>query len=82
MAIGSPPITWDLRHTGEPSVYIGTPLPNPSGNTGVMVCLCNNKKKSLFNNLKHTTNLRLEPPFKQKMPVLGDSGNDHFLYCQ
>ena len=38
MAIGSPPITWDLKHTGEPWVYIGTPLPNPSGNTGVMVC--------------------------------------------
>ena len=37
MAIGSPPITWDLKHTGEPWVYIGTPLPNPSGNTGVMV---------------------------------------------
>ena len=39
MAIGSPPITWDLKHTGEPWVYIGTPLPNPSGNTGVMVCV-------------------------------------------
>ena len=39
MAIGSPPITWDLKHTGEPWVYIGTPLPNPSGNTGVMVCI-------------------------------------------
>ena len=39
MAIGSPPITWDLKHTGEPWVYIGTPLPNPSGNTGVMVCM-------------------------------------------
>ena len=36
MSIGSPPITWDLKHTGEP--YIGTPQPNPSGNTGVMVC--------------------------------------------
>ena len=23
--------------SGEPWVYIGTPLPNPSGNTGVMV---------------------------------------------
>ena len=39
MAIGSPPITWDLKHTGELWVYIGTPLPNPSGNTGVMVCM-------------------------------------------
>ena len=39
MAIGSPPITWDLKHTGEPWVYIGTPLPNRSGNTGVMVCM-------------------------------------------
>ena len=38
MAIGSPPITWNLKHTGEPWVCIGTPLPNPSGNTGVMVC--------------------------------------------
>ena len=37
MAIGSPPITWDLKHTGEMWVYIGAPLPNPSGNTGVMV---------------------------------------------
>ena len=26
------------KHTGELWVYIGTPLPNPSGNTGVMVC--------------------------------------------
>ena len=25
------------KHTGELWVYIGTPLPNPSGNTGVMV---------------------------------------------
>ena len=39
MAIGSPPITWDLKHTGELWVYIGAPLPNPSGNTGVMVCV-------------------------------------------
>ena len=39
MAIGSPPITWDLKHTGELWVYIGTPLPNPSGNTGVMLCM-------------------------------------------
>ena len=38
MTIGSPPITWDLKHTGELWVYFGTPLPNPSGNTGVMVC--------------------------------------------
>ena len=38
MAIGSPPITLDLKHTGELWVYISTPLPNPSGNTGVMVC--------------------------------------------
>ena len=28
------------KHTGELWVYIGTPLPNPSGNTGVMVCVC------------------------------------------
>ena len=27
------------KHTGEPWVYNGTPLPNPSGNTGVIVCL-------------------------------------------
>ena len=26
------------KHTGELWVYIGTPLPNPSGNTGVMLC--------------------------------------------
>ena len=26
------------KHTGKPWVYIGTPLPNPSGNTGVMLC--------------------------------------------
>ena len=26
------------KYTGELWVYIGTPLPNPSGNTGVMVC--------------------------------------------
>ena len=39
MAIGSSPITWDLKHTGELWVYIGTPLPNSSGNTGEMVML-------------------------------------------
>ena len=40
MEIGLPPITWDLKYIGEPWVYIGTPLPNPSGNTGVMdVCI-------------------------------------------
>ena len=27
------------KHTGELWVYIVTPLPNPSGNTGVMVCV-------------------------------------------
>ena len=37
LVIGSPPITWDLIHTGELWVYIGTTLPKPSGNTGVMV---------------------------------------------
>ena len=26
------------KHTGELWVYIGTPLPNLSGNTGVIVC--------------------------------------------
>ena len=36
MTIGSPPITWDLKHTGELWVYIGVPLPNPSGNTGMV----------------------------------------------
>ena len=29
MAIGSLSIIWDLKHTGEPWVYNGTPLPNP-----------------------------------------------------
>ena len=28
------------KHTGELWVYISTLLPNPSGNTGVMVCVC------------------------------------------
>ena len=50
MAIDSPPITWDLKHTGELWLYIGTPLPNPSGNTGVMVCLLN--LNYLYQNLK------------------------------
>ena len=27
------------KHVGGLWVYIGAPLPNPSGNTGVMVCL-------------------------------------------
>ena len=27
------------KHTGELWVSIGTPLPNPSGNTGVMLCM-------------------------------------------
>ena len=34
MAIGSPPITRHLKDTRELWVYIGAPLPNPSGNTG------------------------------------------------
>ena len=34
MTIGLPPITCDLKHTGELWVYIGTLLSNPSGNTG------------------------------------------------
>ena len=37
MAIDSPPITWYQKHTGELWVYSDRPLPNPSGNTGVMV---------------------------------------------
>ena len=44
MAISSPLITGDLKHTGGLWVYIGTPLPNPSGNTGVMVSVCVKKK--------------------------------------
>ena len=43
MAIGSPPITWDLKHTGELFVYIDTSLANPSGNTGVVVCMYDNQ---------------------------------------
>ena len=27
------------KHTGELWVYILTPLPNPPGNTGVMLCM-------------------------------------------
>ena len=27
------------KHAGELWVYIGTPLPNPSGNAGVMFCM-------------------------------------------
>ena len=38
ISISSPPITWDVKHTGEPW-YIGTSLPNPSGKTGVVVCV-------------------------------------------
>ena len=35
MAIGSPPITWDLNiGTGEMWLYIGTSLPNSSGKYG------------------------------------------------
>ena len=33
--------TWDPKHTGALRVYIGTPLPNPLGNTGVIVCYVN-----------------------------------------
>ena len=40
MAIGSPPITWGPKRTGELWVNIGTPLPNPSRNTDVMACMC------------------------------------------
>ena len=39
MAIGSPPITWDRKHTGKLWVYIGTPLPNPFGNTCIAMVL-------------------------------------------
>ena len=37
------PYYMEPKHTGELWVYIGTPLPNPSGNTGVMLCMyvCN-----------------------------------------
>ena len=28
------------KYTSEPWVYNSTPLPNPSGNTGVMLCMC------------------------------------------
>ena len=52
MAIGSPPITWDRKHTGEPWVYNGTPLPNPPGNTGVMVCYVT--LKALFISISDT----------------------------
>ena len=31
------PYYMGAKHTGELWVYIGTPLPNPSGNTGVLV---------------------------------------------
>ena len=30
-------MTWDLKHNGELWVYIGTPLPNPSGSTGPLL---------------------------------------------
>ena len=32
------PYYMGAKHTGELWVYISTPLPNPSGNTGVMLC--------------------------------------------
>ena len=35
------PYYMGLKHTGELWVNIGTPLPNTSGNTGVMVCYAN-----------------------------------------
>ena len=38
MAMSSP-LLHGPKHTGELWVYIGTPLPNPSGNAGVMVCM-------------------------------------------
>ena len=40
MAIGSPRRYYmGPKHTGELWVYNGTPLPNPLGNTGIMVCM-------------------------------------------
>ena len=36
--LGFAPYYMGPKHTGELWVYIGTPLPNPTGNTGVMVC--------------------------------------------
>ena len=39
MAIGSPPITWDLKQNLRiVGVLLDTALPNPSGITGVMLC--------------------------------------------
>ena len=42
------PYYMGLKHTGELWVYIGTPLPNPSGNTGVMVCMYVKKKRKVI----------------------------------
>ena len=61
MAIGSPPITWDLKHIGELCVYTGTPLPVPLGNTGRRdgICVCLSKFPLLLylNNCMHNFQL-------------------------
>ena len=53
------------KHTGELWVYISTPLPNPSGNTGVMVC-CNLIKyyQRVFVNSNKQTKYHEEPTIK------------------
>ena len=39
MTIGLPPITWDLKHNWRHvGLLLGTPLPNRSGITGVILC--------------------------------------------
>ena len=60
MAIGSP-IKLDLKHTSKLWAYVSTPLPNPSGNTGVMVCISVYRKDS-YRQVKDTITFYLASP--------------------
>ena len=48
------------KHTGELWVDIGTPLPNPSGNAGVMLCYV---KSSSFRAYNKQTNKQSKKSF-------------------
>ena len=44
MAVGPPPITWDLKHNWRNvGVLLDTLIPNPSEITDVMLCSIKNK---------------------------------------
>ena len=61
------------KHTGELWVYVGTPMPNPSGNTGVMVCFPLPRSVTSKINLERTYVVMAQwlrhPPLMHKVAV-------------